>query len=94
MTTHLRSTAPSSPAASVRNVRLFAGMAAAAGVREVAVPWHGGTAGDLRAAVASAVPAVADLVARSAVAVDTTYVADDSVLPEGSVAIIPPVSGG
>lgn len=78
----------------IRTVRLFAGMAAAAGVREVAVPWRGGTAGELRAAVARAVPAVADLVARSAVAVGTTYVADDVAVPDGSVAIIPPVSGG
>jgi molybdopterin converting factor small subunit len=77
-----------------RKVGLFAGMAAAAGCREVEVAWPGGTAADLRAAVAAAVPAVAALVARSAVAVGTAYVADDEAVPDGAVAIIPPVSGG
>jgi molybdopterin converting factor small subunit len=75
-------------------VRLFAGMAAAAGARVVRVPWHGGTAAELRAAVAAARPELATLVARSAVAVGTAYVAEDAALPIGDVAIIPPVSGG
>jgi molybdopterin converting factor small subunit len=81
-------------AARTRTVSLFAGMAAAAGCREVRVPWSGGTAADMRAAVAAAVPAAAALVARSAIAVGTAYVADHAPVPDGDVAIIPPVSGG
>lgn len=94
MTTPAPSTPASPTPVPLLKVSLFAGMAAAAGMREVEVPWGGGTAAELRAAVAAAVPAVAALVARSAVAVGTAYIADDAIVPSGSVAIIPPVSGG
>lgn len=82
------------PRATVR-VSLFAGLAAAAGTRHLELPWQGGTASALRAAVAAALPAAAALVAKSAIAVDDSYVADDAPVVAGAdVAIIPPVSGG
>lgn len=81
-------------AGSVR-VSLFAGLAAVAGTRRIDLPWSGGTAADLKAAVAAAVPSAALLIARSAVAVGSTYVADHAPLAaDAEVAIIPPVSGG
>jgi len=92
---HHASAAPQPSAPPTLRVSLFAGMAALAGTREVDIPWRGGTAADLRAAVAAAVPALAGLVAKSAVAAGTAYVADEALVPEAvSVAIIPPVSGG
>ena len=76
-------------------ISLFAGMAESAGRRAIELPWHGGTAADLLAAVQAACPTIAPLVARSAVAVGASYVAPtDVVQPGDDVAIIPPVSGG
>ena len=76
-------------------VKLFAGLAAAAGHRLLELPWRDGTAADLRGAVARAVPAASAIVAASAVAVNNRYVADDTPILSGAdVAIIPPVSGG
>jgi len=54
------------------HVSLFAGMAEAAGRRSLDVAWRGGSVAELRRAVAEAVPAVALLVARSAVATRPT----------------------
>lgn len=79
----------------VIRVSLFAGMAEAAGCRQLDVAWQGGTVADLRAAVARACPAVAPLLARSAIAVEGRYAADAAVISAGAeVAVIPPVSGG
>jgi molybdopterin converting factor small subunit len=51
--------------------------------------------GDLRAAIAAAFPALANLLRSSAFAVAAEYVPDDFPLKEGvEVACIPPVSGG
>jgi molybdopterin synthase catalytic subunit/molybdopterin synthase sulfur carrier subunit len=76
-------------------VKLFAGLAAAAGRRLLELPWQHGTAADLKAAVADALPAVAAVVANSAVAIDNRYVDADTAIPStADVAIIPPVSGG
>lgn len=76
-------------------VKLFAGLAAAASTRLVELPWGGGTAADLKAAVAVALPAAAALVSSSGVAVGNQYVAPDATIPpEADVALIPPVSGG
>ena len=76
-------------------VKLFAGLAAAANTRLLELPWHGGTAVELKAAVALAVPAAEALVACSGVAVGNRYVAADTiVVPLADVALIPPVSGG
>ena len=90
-------TASSSSAAAPRTLRvsLFAGLAAAAGSRHVDLPWRGGTAADVKAAVAAAVPSAAALLANSAVAVGNRYVAVDTPIPAtADVAVIPPVSGG
>lgn len=82
------------PARTLR-VALFAGMAAAAGSRAVEIAWEGGTVAGLRRRLVAAHPALADLLARSAVAIDDAYAPDDAVVPDGAgVAIIPPVSGG
>ena len=74
---------------------LFAGMAAAAGRRSIALPWREETAAELRARLAAACPEIAELLARSAVAIGDAYVGDAAAVPRGAVvAIIPPVSGG
>lgn len=76
-------------------VKLFAGMAEAAGGRHLDIDWHGGSVADLRVAVAMACPTVAPLLARSAVAIDGRYALDETAVGPGmDVAIIPPVSGG
>jgi molybdopterin converting factor subunit 1 len=55
----------------------------------------GATVADLRAALARDFPALAALLAKSAVAVDHDFAEDDRVLVGGDeVAVIPPVSGG
>ena len=82
-------------AAGTVRVELFAGMAATAGRRSLDLPWPGGSVADLRQAVATALPGVADLLARSAIALDDRYAADDVEVAETTtVAVIPPVSGG
>ena len=79
----------------VVRVSLFAGMAAAVGRRSVELPWEGGSAAALRTRLAAEFPTLAPLLARSAVAIGDTYVADDAAVPfDANVAIIPPVSGG
>lgn len=77
-------------------VALFAGVAEAAGCREAEIEWPGGTVADLRAALGRRWPAIAPLLARSAVAVGGRYAADGLVVGVGTadVAVIPPVSGG
>ena len=50
---------------------------------------------DLRRVVSERHPELADLAARSMVAVDSEYADDSRIIPPGSeVALIPPVSGG
>lgn len=76
-------------------VALFAGMAEQAGSRVCEIDWQGGTVADLRRALAAARPAIASLLARSAVAIGAAYARDDApVPPRADIAIIPPVSGG
>ena len=88
-------TTSGSPAAGMLRIRLFAGMAAATGLRSLEVAWEGGTAAALRTRLAADFPTVAPLLARSAVAIGDAYVADHAWVPVGAdVAIIPPVSGG
>ncbi len=85
---------PSTPPDTLQ-VKLFAGLAAAAGSRLLELPWQQGTAADLKAAVADAIPAAAAVVANSAVAIDNRFVRGDTAIPPmADVAIIPPVSGG
>jgi molybdopterin converting factor subunit 1 len=53
------------------------------------------TVGDLRRQLADAHPALADLLSRSALAVNRTYASDRHSLQGGDeVAVIPPVAGG
>jgi molybdopterin converting factor small subunit len=53
------------------------------------------TVANLRDAVGKALPGCADLIARSAVAVNHAYAKDDLLIQPGDeVAVIPPVSGG
>lgn len=76
-------------------VAVFAGMAELAGRRHLDLPWHGGTVADLRRLLATAHPALAPLLGRSAVAVGGRYAGDDEAVAAGAdVAVIPPVSGG
>ena len=90
-----RSTTPRPAAADTLRVSLFAGMAEAVGRRSVELAWEEGTASALRVRLASEFPAIAALLARSAVAIGDAYVLDDALVPGGAdVAIIPPVSGG
>ena len=90
----LREPGPGGAARRLR-VALFAGMAEAAGTRTAEIDWAGGAVADLRAALEAAYPAIGPLLARSAVAIDNRYAADDGrVPPAADVAIIPPVSGG
>jgi|688.fasta_scaffold444928_2 molybdopterin converting factor small subunit len=76
-------------------ILVFAGLAELVGGRFLEIDWPGGTVADLRAAVAAARPALASLLARSAVAIDHRHAAADTpVRPGADVAILPPVSGG
>lgn len=77
-------------------VLLFAKLRDAAGSEAVAVELPAGaTVADLRRQLADAYPAIAQLLERSAVAVNHDF-ADGarSLAPGDEIAIIPPVSGG
>ena len=78
------------------NVRLFARARDLAGTDHVAVVLpDGATVADLRRRLAAAHPKLADLAAKSAVAVDAEFAGDDHPLRDGAeIALLPPVSGG
>jgi molybdopterin converting factor subunit 1 len=77
-------------------VRLFARARDLAGSDVVTLDLPAGaTAGQLRRRLAEAVPALARLLERSALAVDNEFAGDEVVLPDGAeIALLPPVSGG
>jgi len=77
-------------------VHLFAAARDLAGAATLPVDLpHAATVSDLRAALAARVPALAALLARSAVAVDHDIADDAHVLSAAAeVAVLPPVSGG
>lgn len=76
-------------------IALFAGMAELVGVRHVELRWGGGSVAELRRALGDAYPSLGPLLARSRIAIDDRYVADDTAVPAAAdVACIPPVSGG
>jgi molybdopterin synthase catalytic subunit len=77
-------------------VRLFALARQLAGMPVVLVDVPDpATAGRVRDALRLAYPALADLLSRMRIAVDSEYVEDDRQIAPGSeVALIPPVSGG
>jgi molybdopterin converting factor subunit 1 len=78
------------------SVRLFARFRERAGTDLLSIRLPDGSpVSALRDELARTWPDVAGLVARSAVAVNEEYVADDWILgPGDDVALIPPVSGG
>ncbi len=77
-------------------VRLFAVARELAGADVVSLELPAlGTVRDLRAALAAEVPALAEILPHVLFAIDSQYVAEESVVPDGiEVACIPPVSGG
>lgn len=80
----------------VVTVRLFARAKDLAGLDRVRLDLPpGATVGDLRRQLAAAVPVLAGLLERSALAVAEEF-ADDAlpVPPDAEVALLPPVSGG
>src|SRR5512143_3452757 len=76
-------------------VLYFAGARDAAGTARETLAEAPATVGALRRALAEAHPPLARVLARSRVAVDQEFAADDAPLRDGAeVAIVPPVSGG
>lgn len=77
-------------------VRLFARARDLARTDQLALEVTGAvTVGEVRQRLAEACPALANLVKRSAVAVNDEYANDETLLPPGAeVALLPPVSGG
>ena len=77
-------------------VRLFGPAREAAGADAIELALEAGsTAGDALAALAERVPALADLLPRSRVAVNLAYVdATTPLAPGDEIAIVPPVGGG
>jgi len=74
-------------------VRLYAGVREAAGKPELTV--EGATVAEVRAALAAALPEVADRLAYCRYALDDSFVDEDAPVPAGAtVDVIPPVSGG
>ena len=78
------------------SVRLFARARDLAGAAAVTVDLPAGaTVGDLRRRLATAHPALAGLLERSALAVNDEFADDTLTLPaRAEVALLPPVSGG
>mgnify|MGYP006063085513 FL=1 len=76
-------------------VKLFAGFAEFAGVKELRVSVKQLTVAEVRCALESKLPQLAPLLARSAIAVDGRYAANNaSICTSSEIAVIPPVSGG
>jgi len=80
----------------ILRVHLFARARDLAGASTLAIELPGdSTVGDLRRRLREQVPALAGLLERSAIAVDTEFAGDSHPLrPEAEVALLPPVSGG
>jgi len=77
------------------SVKLFAGVAELAGVKELRVPVKHFTVAEVRRALEIKFPQLTPLLSRSAIAVDGRYATEDESLCSNSeIAIIPPVSGG
>ena len=78
------------------NVRLFAAAREIAGRSDVSVTVPDPTtSADVKEALAETVPELAELIQKSALAVDNHYVNDQfEIAPDSDVALIPPVSGG
>lgn len=78
------------------HVKLFAAVRERIGAEEIAVDLpEEAVAADVRQALGARYPDLDVLIARSVLAVDAGYAADDTPITNGSVvALIPPVSGG
>ncbi|MGB7343003.1 MAG: MoaD/ThiS family protein [Pirellulaceae bacterium] len=78
------------------NVMLFAAAKEAAGTGSICVEVHDSAqAGDVMDALATALPAIADLMPSCRLAINNEYVGRDChVCADSEVALIPPVSGG
>jgi molybdopterin synthase catalytic subunit len=76
-------------------VLFFAGARDAAGTSRETLTSAPATVGDLRRRLAEAHPRLGPVLARSRIAVDQDFAADDAPLRDGAeVAIVPPVAGG
>jgi molybdopterin converting factor subunit 1 len=77
-------------------VRLFARAKDLAGSDSVTVELPAGArVADLRKSLEEKIPALAVLLKRSAVAVDSEFAGDEMILSQGArIALLPPVSGG
>jgi|TARA_B100001758_G_C18378072_1_gene595557 molybdopterin converting factor small subunit len=77
------------------SVKLFAGVAELAGVKELRVSVKNLTVAEVRCALEVKLPQLIPLLSRSAIAVDGRYATEDELLcSDSEIAIIPPVSGG
>ena len=76
-------------------VKLFAGLAESAGVKELRVSVKQLTVAEVRCALDRRLPQLVSLLSRSAIAVDGRYaVENESICMSSEIAVIPPVSGG
>jgi molybdopterin synthase sulfur carrier subunit len=77
-------------------VQLFAVARQLAGAKSVSIELtHGATVAELRTALSKAVPALGELLGRTAIAVNAEYAPEKMVIPASAeIALIPPVSGG
>ena len=77
------------------SVKLFAGVAELAGVKELRVSVKHLTVAEVRCALEIKLPQLIPLLSRSAIAVDGRYATEDELIcSDSEIAIIPPVSGG
>ncbi len=76
-------------------VRFFARARDLAGVESLTLADPPATVGSLRRLLAEKLPALAPLLAKSALAVNSEFADEDTPLPaDAEVAVLPPVSGG
>lgn len=78
------------------NVLLFARLRDLAAAEAIELPYRDGeTVQELRRRLAEKIPAMASLLARSAIAVNGDYAKDEqAIVLDDEIAVIPPVSGG
>lgn len=79
-----------------QSIKLFALLQDLAGTHEVVLEFDSAaTVGEIREKLATQVPELRPLLASCAIAVNSDYAPDATVVPEDAeIAVIPPVSGG